>query len=47
MCEKEGGKLERDRFIYHLGIEEILEKPDPQAQGRRPWALELCGVRGA
>lgn len=46
MYGKEGGRLERDLFIYWLGTEEILEKPDPQAQGRRPWASELCGVRG-
>lgn len=46
-CEKEGGKQQRNLFIYHLGTEETLEKPDPQVQGRRPWALDLCGVRGA
>lgn len=43
---KEGGRLERDVFIYWFGTEDILEKPDPQAQGIGPRASELCGVRG-
>lgn len=46
MHGKKGGRLESDLFIYWLGTEEILEKPDPQAEGRRQWASELCGVRG-
>lgn len=43
MYGNEGGRLERELFIYWLGTEEILEKP---AQGMRPWASKLCGVRG-
>lgn len=46
MYGKKGGRVEKDEFIYWLGTEEILEKPDPTAQGRSPWAPKLCGVKG-
>lgn len=42
----EGQRVERELFIYCLGTDKILEKPDPRAQGMRPWASKLCGVRG-
>lgn len=35
--------MERDLFIYWFGTEEILEKPDPQAQGMGPWAASCVG----
>lgn len=46
VCGKEGGGLGRGLFIYWFETEDILEKPDQQAQGLGPWALGCGAVWG-